>query len=157
MLITSLDRAWKHFDNSDGPGLAGGQGSAAVSVLHRLELQSEPELKRLRHVNESTVEHRSTCRPWRSPCQSRGMPAGEWPLWGLCWSRFAAGPVTPWEIQAGAAGEELQPLGRTHAGGIQGGLSAVGQTPGWSRGSKDALQPVGQPVVGQLCPAARGG
>lgn len=25
------------------------------------------------------------------------------------------------------------------------------------RGSKDSLQPVGQPTVGQLCPAAQGG
>lgn len=33
-LISSLDHAWEHFDNSqDGPGLAAGQGRAAVSVL----------------------------------------------------------------------------------------------------------------------------
>lgn len=140
----------------DGPGLAGGQGSAAVSVLGRLELQSEPELKGLRRENESRMEHRSTCRPWRSPHHSRGLPEGEWPLWGLCWSRFAAGPVTPGDIQAGAAAEELQPVGRTRAGEIQGGLSPVGQTPGCSRGSRDSLQPVGQPMVGQLCPAACG-
>lgn len=54
--------------------------AVAVAVLDRRELQSEPELKGLRGVDESPMEHRSTCRPWRSSHQSRGMPEGEWLL-----------------------------------------------------------------------------
>lgn len=42
-------------------------------------------------------------------------------------------------IHAREVHKELQPMGRPHIEEAQGGLSPMGGTPRWSRGSKDSL------------------
>ncbi|GAB0190583.1 hypothetical protein GRJ2_001523600 [Grus japonensis] len=107
------------------------------------------------------VEQRSTCSPWRTPCQSRwrhlkeavtrGKPTLEQAPGRTCgpvergtYSRagLLAGVVTPWGTHVGAVREELQPMGRTHIGEVHGGLSPVRGTPCWSRGTMRGVLPL---------------
>ena len=103
----------------------------------------------------STVEHMSTCSPWRTPCQSRWMhPKEAVTLWGApCCGRLLPGPVDPWREEPTleqvcwqglwphggltleqSVPEGLQTVGRTHAGVV-----------------REELQPVGRTPVGEVC------
>jgi len=93
-----------------------------------------------------------SCSPWRghagagscqvlwpverSPGRSRSSGRTCDPMGGPCWSSPFLKDCTPWKAPVlGAFLQELQPVGRTHVGALCEGLSPLGGTPRWSRGT----------------------
>ena len=83
-------------------------------------------------MRETTLQTPRSVKKEGERCSSAG---AEIPLQPMVKTMVRqAVPLQPMEVHGQAVLEELQPMGRTHVGEVHEGLTAVRETPCWSRG-----------------------